>query len=45
MVIAQWVGAVVLARAVESDKTRKEILAASRRFIDKAQGREVVKKS
>lgn len=32
--IAQCVGAVVLARAVESDKSRKEILAASRRFID-----------
>ena len=34
--IAQCVGAVVLARSVESDKTRKELLAASRRFIDKA---------
>ena len=32
--IAQCVGAVVLARAVESERTRKEILAASRRFID-----------
>jgi len=35
--IAQCVGAVVLARAVESERTRKEILAASRRFIDKAE--------
>lgn len=34
--IAQCVGAVVLARAVESERTRKEILAASRRFLDKA---------
>lgn len=34
--IAQCVGALVLARAVESDRTRKEILAASRRFLDKA---------
>lgn len=42
--IAQCVGAVMLARAVESDKTRKEILSASRRFIDKAQVREASKK-
>src|SRR3990167_3565169 len=34
--IAQCVGAVVLARAGESERTRKEILAASRRFLDKA---------
>lgn len=34
--IAQCVGAVVLARSVESEKTRKELLAASRRFIDEA---------
>ena len=34
--IAQCVGALVLARAVESDRTRKDILAASRRFLDKA---------
>ena len=34
--IAQCVGALVLARAVESDRTRKEILSASRRFLDKA---------
>ena len=34
--IAQCVGALVLARAVESERTRKEILAASRRFLDKA---------
>jgi TetR/AcrR family transcriptional repressor of nem operon len=32
--IAQCVGALVLSRAVESERTRKEILAASRRFID-----------
>ncbi len=43
--IAQCVGALVLARAVESDKTRKEILGASRRFLDKAQGREASTKS
>ena len=34
--IAQCVGALVLARAVESDRTRKDILSASRRFLDKA---------
>jgi AcrR family transcriptional regulator len=34
--IAQCVGALVLARAVESERTRKEILSASRRFLDKA---------
>jgi len=34
--ISQCVGALVLARAVESERTRKEILAASRRFLDKA---------
>ena len=33
--IAQCVGALVLSRAVESERTRKEILASSRRFIDK----------
>ncbi|CAG2147388.1 TetR/AcrR family transcriptional regulator [Cupriavidus numazuensis] len=33
--IAQLVGALVLARTVESEKTRKEILAASRRFLGK----------
>ena len=32
--IAQCVGALVLSRAVESERTRKEILASSRRFID-----------
>jgi len=32
--IAQCVGALVLARCVESERTRKEILASSRRFID-----------
>jgi len=34
--IAQCVGALMLARSVDSDKTRKEILAANRRFIDEA---------
>jgi TetR/AcrR family transcriptional regulator, transcriptional repressor for nem operon len=34
--IAQCVGALVLARAVESERTRQEILASSRRFLDKA---------
>ncbi|WKB55916.1 TetR/AcrR family transcriptional regulator [Eleftheria terrae] len=33
--IAQCVGALVLARAVESDKTRREILAACRRVTDR----------
>jgi len=32
--IAQCVGALVLSRALESERTRKEILASSRRFID-----------
>ena len=32
--IAQCVGALVLSRAVESERTRKEILASSLRFID-----------
>ena len=34
--IAQCVGALMLARTVESERTRKEILAASRRFLAKA---------
>jgi TetR/AcrR family transcriptional regulator, transcriptional repressor for nem operon len=34
--IAQCVGALVVARAVESERARKEILAASRRFLDKS---------
>ncbi|CAB3752852.1 TetR family regulatory protein [Burkholderia paludis] len=34
--IAQCVGALVLARSVESERTRKEILAASRRFLAEA---------
>lgn len=33
--IAQCVGALVLSRCVESERTCKEILASSRRFIDK----------
>jgi len=32
--IAQCVGAIVLARAVESEATRREILSSSRRFLD-----------
>lgn len=32
--IAQCVGALVLARVVESERTRQEILAASRRFLE-----------
>lgn len=43
--IAQCVGALVLARAVESDKTRKEILASSRRFLDNAQMKDLHKKA
>jgi TetR/AcrR family transcriptional repressor of nem operon len=38
--IAQCVGALVLARAVESERTRKGILAASRRFLSKTLGLE-----
>lgn len=34
--IAECVGAIVLARVVESDRTRQEILAANRRFVDRA---------
>ncbi|WP_269758944.1 hypothetical protein [Variovorax sp. E3] len=33
--IAQCVGALVRTRAVDSEKTRKEILASSRQFLDK----------
>lgn len=36
--IAQCVGALVLARTVETERTRKEILAASRRFLSEALG-------
>jgi len=36
--IAQCVGALVVERAVESERTRKEILASSRRFLDQAVG-------
>lgn len=38
-VIAQCVGALVVARAVESERTRKEILAASRRFLARSVGK------
>lgn len=34
--MAQCIGALVLARTVETERTRKEILAASRRFLAKA---------
>lgn len=43
--IAQCVGALVLARSVESDKTRKEILAACRRHISQMHDLELDKKS
>lgn len=36
-IIAQCVGAIMLARVVESERTRQEILASSRRFLEKAQ--------
>ncbi len=36
--IAQCVGALVIARAVESERTRKEILASSRRFLAESLG-------
>jgi AcrR family transcriptional regulator len=35
--IAQCVGAILLARVVESERTRQEILASSRRFLEKTQ--------
>jgi len=34
--LAQCVGALMLSRAVESDRTRKDILESGRRFIDQA---------
>lgn len=34
--MAQCIGAIVMARVVESERTRQEILAANRRAIDKA---------
>jgi len=33
--LAQCVGAIVLARVVESERTRQEILASSRRVVEK----------
>jgi len=39
--IAQCVGALVLARSVESEKTRKEILAACRRHIGRTHSLEI----
>ena len=35
--LAQCVGAIVLARVVVSERTRQEILASSRRFVGKVQ--------
>jgi AcrR family transcriptional regulator len=35
--IAQCVGAILLARVVESERTRQEILASSRRFVERIQ--------
>lgn len=43
--IAQCVGALVVARAVESDRTRKEILASSRRFLENATGTKLTRGS
>ncbi len=43
--IAQCVGALVLARSVESDKIRKEILAACRRYISRMHSLELDKKT
>lgn len=41
--IAQCVGALVVARAVQSERTRKEVLASSRRFLDRAVGDKLAK--
>lgn len=35
--LAQCVGALILARVVESERTRREILGASRRFVERAE--------
>ncbi|NRF71651.1 TetR/AcrR family transcriptional regulator [Aquincola sp. S2] len=35
--LAQCVGALILARVVESERTRREILGASRRFLERAE--------
>ncbi len=43
--IAQCVGALVLARCVESERTRKDILASSRRFIDETHALEAAHQS
>ena len=42
--IAQCVGALVIARAVESERTRKEILASSRRFLAESLGLEAMER-
>src|SRR5262249_7397470 len=34
--LAQWAGAILLARVVESDRTRQQILASSRRFLGRS---------
>jgi AcrR family transcriptional regulator len=36
--LAQCIGAIVMARVVESDRTRQEILASSRRSVEKTRG-------
>ncbi|MFT4439504.1 TetR/AcrR family transcriptional regulator [Caballeronia sp. 15715] len=35
--LAQCIGTIVMARVVESERTRQEILASSRRFVEKTQ--------
>ena len=35
--LAQCIGAIVMARVVESERSRQEILASSRRFVEKTQ--------
>lgn len=42
-VMAQCVGALLLARTVETERTRKEILASSRRFLGEALGIDALK--
>jgi TetR/AcrR family transcriptional regulator, transcriptional repressor for nem operon len=42
-VVAQCVGALLLARTVESERTRREILASSRRFLGEALGLDALK--
>jgi TetR/AcrR family transcriptional regulator, transcriptional repressor for nem operon len=42
-VMAQCVGALLLARTVESERTRRDILSASRRFLGEALGLDTLK--